>query len=156
MSAKHKVQVIHFFLKNMRICADLTYINKVLLLPSLEKVPCSPNYIAGLMNMAGVSVPVIDLLLRLGLERNHLYTLETPVLVCQINSQMVGLIVDKIIGLAEIEESTIQMQSEFSDPESSFIASISLDSELSLLLNMPKILSICLILNGREKKEMTV
>lgn len=156
MNAKSKLQLIQFNLDDMSVCAELKYINKVLLLPALEKVPGSPHYVAGLMNVAGASVLVVDLLLCLNLERKNLYTLDTPILLCQSNSRMFGLIVDNVVGLAEIEETDMQMKDELTAADSIFIASIPLNSKLSLMVNIPKLLNGYLQLDNRKATEIAL
>jgi len=152
-STKTKLQVLQFLSQNLRICVDIKYVDKVLPLVFLEAVPGGPLYLAGLMNLAGKSVPVIDLAMCFGLERKSPYSLDAPILLCSDNLHQAGIIVEKILGLSDIEENSIQMRSEFNKPESPFIASITSKNKLSLLVNMPFILSVCLAL---EQANITV
>jgi purine-binding chemotaxis protein CheW len=137
-----KFEVIHFLVQNVHLCFEIQYIVKVLPLVQLKPVPDSPSYLAGLMNIESKSIPVIDLALRLGLKRREKYTLATPIIICNDNSQETGIIVDEILGLSVAEKSALQMQTKFADPESLFRGVITLDTKLALLLNMQQILSI--------------
>src|SRR5579871_1770841 len=98
-----KLQVLHFLVSNVRMCIDLKYIKKVLPLVQLERIPGSPVYLVGLLNLAGKSIPVIDLAMRLGLHRHQAYTIDMPILICFDNEHEVGFIIDKVLGLATID-----------------------------------------------------
>ncbi len=136
---KYKLQVLHFLLQNVRFCMDVQYIEKILPLVFLETVPNSPAYLAGLMNLTGKSIPVIDLAMRLGFTPNKPYRLTTPILLCTDGAQA-GLIIDEVLGLADVEEEIMQMREEFNNASSLFIAAIALDTGVSLLINMERIL----------------
>lgn len=136
-----RLPVLLFLLQNIRFCADLKYINKIISLPLLEAVPNSPRFLAGLLNISGKSIPVIDLAIRIGLTRNQPYALETPILICQHQTQIIGIIVDEVLSLTEISAESLQMKSEFNDPSSFFMAAAEINAELSLLINMENILS---------------
>lgn len=137
-----KLQVMHFLVQNVHLCFEIQYIVKVLPMTELKQLPNSPHYFAGLINVAGKSIPVIDLALRLGLTRAEKYSLLTPIIICNDTSHEVGIIVDEILGLTIVDKTALQMQNSFSDPESLFRAVVSLDAKLALVLNMQQILSI--------------
>ena len=96
---KNKLQVLHFVIQNMRLCVELQYVDKILPLVWLEAIPGSPLYFVGMINYAGKSVPVIDLAIRLGLNRSQSYSLDTPIILCSAGIHQTGMIVDKIISL---------------------------------------------------------
>lgn len=126
---------------------DLNYIERVLPLPLLEKVPACPIYCAGLMNFKNKCIPVIDLALGIGLTREELYTLNIPVLLCSDGSHPLGLIVDKIIGLGEIDEEKIEIHEEFTGNESPFFGAITFAAGVSLLINLNWIFALKLTKN---------
>lgn len=134
--------VLNFLLQNLHACIELTFVKRVLPLTVIEAVPSSPNYLVGVMNLAGKSIPVIDLSLRLGMSRSQPYDLNQPILLCFDGYQQVGIVVDEIIGLQDIEKSTMQLHDEFTKDNSAFLAIIPGQQDLSLLLNIKSILAI--------------
>ena len=136
------VQVLHFLLQNMHGCIELNHVKRILPLPALESVPGSSPFLVGLMNLAGKSIPVIDLSLRLGMQRSQPYSLEQPILLCNDGSQQAGIIVDDILGLADIKSSELQMQHDFDKEESPFLAIATINTELALLLNIKHIITV--------------
>lgn len=144
--SNQKLKILSFLLKDVHFCIDLQFIEKVLLLPLLEVVPGSPHYLAGLMNLRGVSIPIIDLALRLGFFRDQCYALDTPILLCFDGIHRAGLIVDKIIGLVDVPEGRLQMHDEFEKNHSPFQGVISLEAGIiSLLLNINRVLEFSLL-----------
>lgn len=146
----NRSQVLHFLLGGVRFCMEIKYIEKILPLVLLEVIPNSPPYLAGLMNHAGQSIPVIDLAMRLGLKHTKSYSLDTPILLCSENARETGLIIDQIIGLDYIEPSAIQMRDDFNNKDSLFLAAITLETEVSLLINTSRVLDFSL--SGEKKK----
>jgi purine-binding chemotaxis protein CheW len=142
ITSTNQIQVLQFVVQNAHICLDLSYVNKVLPLLMLDIVPNSPLFFAGLMNLEGKIIPVIDLALRLGMHRNKKYSLDMSILLCTYDLHQAGLIVDDVTGLSTINEETIQMHEEFDKTSSPFIGSISINSNLSLLLNLDYIFPI--------------
>lgn len=149
-SLNTKLQILHFKLLHVRACMEIQYINKVLPLMQLEAIPMSPAYVAGLMNIAGKSIPVIDLAMMLGMKRRNSYSLDVPVLLCSQGTEEIALIVDSVHELATISEAEFQMREEFSHPTSPFLATITIGNELSLLLDMKKIFEFCLSLHDSK------
>lgn len=141
MIPQTKLQIIHFTVENVHLCIDLQFINKIIILPMLKSVPGCPNYLAGLLNMASKSIPVIDLAIRLGLHRRKKYSLETPILICSYSDRETGLIVDSIGGLKLIAEGILQMRDEFNDPHLPFHGVLPIDGQLALLIDMKRILT---------------
>lgn len=143
---EHKsINLLHILLCDINICLNLKYVKKIFLLPELEEMPKSPDYVVGLCNIAGQATPVIDLRKRLSLPRDKPYDLNTPVVLCCANNQEVGVIVDEVINLTELREENMQMRKKFDQTDSPFIASFTLGNQLALLLNVDHILTINLI-----------
>ncbi len=140
-----KLQLLHFVLQDMRLCIDLQNVSKVLPLVFLETIPSSPNYIVGLMNISGKSTPIIDLATRLGMKRHNKYSLDVPVLLCGDDKHEAGFVVDQILEIVDVYPNSLQMQDEFDKPTSFFSASVSLENELSLLINISRVLDVSLV-----------
>ena len=136
------MKLLSFLLSDVQMCIDLQYVEKVLSLPLLEAVPNSPVYLLGIMNLEGESIPVIDLALRLGMEREELYSITIPIILCRNDTQRVGLIVDEIMGLADVDEELLQLHDNFKQAGSHFLATVTQKQQVSLLLNAKYALSI--------------
>lgn len=130
------INVLHFLLQDMRCCLDLQYVERVLPLPLLETIPKSPAYFAGLMNFQSKCIPVIDLGICAGLVREQAYSLNMPILLCSDGIHRIGFLVDKMIGLDEIDKDKIEIHEEFNHSSSIFYGAITLDTGVSLLMDV--------------------
>ncbi|MCE0721936.1 chemotaxis protein CheW [Legionella sp. 9fVS26] len=115
---------------------DLHYIEKILPLPMLEIVPSCPVYLVGLMNLKNKCIPVLDLAICTGLTRNEEYPLNIPILLCSDGTHQIGLIVDKVLELSNIDEKQIEIHEEFTRNNSPFLGAVTLETGVSLLLNI--------------------
>src|SRR5262249_42884360 len=85
-------------------------VREILDLRPLFRVPDAPAYLAGLIDVRGAGVPVIDLRLKLGLpavepdESTRILVLEVPVVGRTVG---MGLIADRVIEVATIEQDCI-------------------------------------------------
>lgn len=136
------LKLLEFSVQDIHLSIDFRYVERVLPLPLLERVPTGPFFLAGLMNLRGKSIPVIDLGMRLGLMRSVDYSLNAPVLLCTDNDTQVGLIIDKIFGFVEVENESVQMHEKFD--HSPFLGALPLEAGISLLLNPAEILAFSL------------
>lgn len=139
-SQKHII--MHCLVETTQIGIELDFVKKNLPLMELTPLPNSPNYLVGVMNLAGESIPVIDLSARLNFPKTHDYSIDTPMVLCADGTHQIAFIVDKIIGIDEVAHSDLQMQAYNQEPDSFFLATINRGSTLSLLLNMPYLLAI--------------
>lgn len=84
----------------------IQYVKEIIQIQAITKVPETENYIKGLINLRGKIIPVIDVRLRFGQEAFE-YNDRTCIIVLQVNSTMVGLIVEKIADVIEIADNDI-------------------------------------------------
>ena len=84
----------------------IQYVNEIIQIQAITKVPETENYIKGLINLRGKIIPVIDVRLRFGQEAFE-YNDRTCIIVLQVNSTMVGLFVEKIADVVEIKDNDI-------------------------------------------------
>lgn len=134
-----KMYVLRFLVQQVRLCIDLNFITKIFILPTIKKVPDSPDYVVGLVNIQSVSVPIVDLCLRLHLERKNPYHLNTSIILCDDKHHQMGFIVDKVLDIKAFEKKDIQMDTETS--KNIFNGTIILDQELHLILNVERMIN---------------
>ena len=144
------IKVLHFLLHDVHCCLDLRYIEKILPLPLLENVPGSPVYFVGLMNLKNSCIPVFDLAICIGLNRNQIYPLNIPILLCSDGTHEIGLVVDQVLGLDEIPIESIKIHEEFTKGSSPFYGAFTLEVGVSLLMNVSWMFSLKLIQEANQ------
>lgn len=84
----------------------IQYVNEIIVFQEITKIPESENYIKGLINLRGKIIPVIDVRLRFKQEPFE-YTDRTCIIVVNVKNIVVGLIVEQIAEVVEIQEENI-------------------------------------------------
>jgi purine-binding chemotaxis protein CheW len=84
----------------------IEYVNEIIVLQEITKVPESEEYVKGLINLRGKIIPVIDVRLRFHQEPIE-YNDRTCIIVVNVQSTMVGLIVEKITEVVEITDDNL-------------------------------------------------
>lgn len=84
----------------------IEYVNEIIVFQEITEIPESENYIKGLINLRGKIIPVIDVRIRFGQEPFE-YNDRTVIIVINVKDTVVGLIVEKIAEVVEIQEDNI-------------------------------------------------
>jgi len=98
---------LSFFLGKEEYAIEILKVQEIIGLMPITPVPRMPEYIKGVLNLRGKIVPVMNLRTRFGLKEVE-YTEETCIIVVQENQYLMGVIVDKVSEVADIEGSQIE------------------------------------------------
>lgn len=93
---------------------SIKYVNEIIGLSQITKVPETQDYLIGLINLRGKIIPVIDVRIRFGKEPLE-YNDRTCVIVIDVKSTVIGLIVDAIDEVAAFAENEITPPPSVSD-----------------------------------------
>lgn len=123
-------------------------------------IPNSPEFVKGIINLRGEIVPIIDLRKRFGLE--HLeYNQHTVVIVVRVEyeskNKTVGLVVDAVADVYNIEPDAIHSTPEFGDKiNNNFIRGLGMINEkMVILLDIDNLVDWKKVAAG-EKNEQTI
>ena len=108
----------------------------------ITKVPNTPDFIEGVINLRGRIIPVIDLRVKLGMERKE-HSKDTRIVVVEIKSKTIGFIVDEVSEVLRIPKDITEAPPDMiGGVNSDYIISIGkLEDRLLILLDLEKILS---------------
>lgn len=84
----------------------IQYVNEIIGFQDITPVPETEDYIMGLINLRGKIIPVIDVHRRFNQDPFE-YNDRTCIIVVDVKSTVVGLIVEKIAEVVEIQEENI-------------------------------------------------
>ncbi len=126
--------------------ANVSKILSILELTKITRIPRTPDFIRGVINLRGAVLPIIDIRLKFGLTQTE-FTSNTCILVLEIDMDSVtvkiGALVDSVQEVLELEESDIlpppNMGTKY---KSDFIEGMfKLENSFVVLLNMDLIFS---------------
>ena len=86
---------------------DIMRVQEIIRLREITRVPQSPDYVEGIINLRGVLVPVVDMRSRFGLERKERAE-ENRIVITTIRGKITGLIVDSVSEVIRLPRSDIE------------------------------------------------
>lgn len=100
-------ELITFGIAQQRFGIDIMTVREIRAWSPVTRLPRVPDYVAGVVNLRGAVLPVIDLAARLGWAPTDA-TPRNPIIVIEHQGQMRGLIVHDVADIVSIEAVTLQ------------------------------------------------
>ena len=140
--AKEVLQLVTFRLGKEEFSMDILKVQEIIRHMALTRVPRSPDFIDGVINLRGRVIPVLDLRKRFGLPEGE-KTNETRIIVVDVDNRTVGLKVDAVSEVLRLPADTVEPPpSLVTGVESDYIRGVGkLDKRLIILLDVAKILT---------------
>lgn len=117
---------------------DIKYIDNIVRMQHITRVPKVPAYLKGVINLRGEVVPVMSIRLKMGLDED-VETKATRIIILKIEQHgNVGILVDEVKEVVNLEDSQIEKTAyETRDDKMSFITGIGkYEGGLISLLNL--------------------
>lgn len=95
-----------FHLNNEEYGLEILKVREIIGIMDITKVPQTPDYVEGVINLRGRVIPVIDLRSKFGLPRTE-YNEETCIIVVDVG-MMMGIIVDTVQEVHDIPAANIE------------------------------------------------
>jgi purine-binding chemotaxis protein CheW len=104
-------QYLTFNLGEEIFALDIMKVREVLDLTSITKVPQTPEFMRGVINLRGGVVPVVDLRLKFGMPRTE-STVNTCIIIVEVALEgerlMLGALADSVQEVMDLEEAQIE------------------------------------------------
>ncbi|MBJ2355404.1 chemotaxis protein CheW [Sphaerochaeta sp. S2] len=85
---------------------EISYVDDIIGVQTITEIPCQPHHMKGVINLRGQIIPVVDARIRFNKpERN--YDDRTCIVVVTVEEIPIGLIVDRVLEVVDIEEEHI-------------------------------------------------
>ena len=134
------LQLVSFNLGSEEFGIDILKVQEIIRLINITKVPNSPEFIEGVINLRGRVIPVIALRIKLGMEKIE-YSNSTRIIVVEINNNTVGFVVDGVSEVLRIPANITEAPpSMVAGVDSEYITAVGkLEDRLLILLDLEKI-----------------
>lgn len=107
---------------------DIKYIDNIVRMQRITRVPKVPTYIKGVINLRGEVVPVVSLRLKMGLEEDEITKLTRIIIIKLENGEVIGVLVDAVKEVVTLDAREIEKVSYDSGEEkTNFISGIGKD-----------------------------
>jgi purine-binding chemotaxis protein CheW len=136
------LQLVSFKIGEEEFGVDILSVQEINRMSQITKVPNTPEFIEGVINLRGRIIPVIDLRVKLGLPRKA-HGKDTRIVVVELKGQTIGFIVDEVSEVLRIPKNITEPPPEMiGGVKTDYITSIGkLEDRLLILLDLEKILS---------------
>jgi purine-binding chemotaxis protein CheW len=137
---------LSFKLENELFAAHVSKVLNILEMSKITKVPKSPEYMLGVMNLRGTVLPIVDTRIKFGLKVSD-FTVNTCIIVLDIDmdgdSIIVGALVDSVQEVLEVESTNIMPPPSIgSKYRSEFIEGVTKSGDnFIMILDMDKVFS---------------
>nr|WP_204518415.1 chemotaxis protein CheW [Brevibacillus fulvus] len=137
-----EVKVIVFRLKDEEYGVEVEQVKSIEKFEHITRVPRTPAFVKGVVNLRGVVTPIIDLRKRFGLEETE-YTEATRIIIVAVGELEVGLIVDAANDVIDIPVNAVEPPPEVvGGVEAAYLRGVAkLEKRLLILLNLDKVLN---------------
>jgi purine-binding chemotaxis protein CheW len=136
------LQLVTFSIGEEEFGVDILKVQEIIRTMEITKVPRAQDFVEGVINLRGKVIPIIDLRRRFGLDSKP-HDKHTRIIVIEINSMIVGFVVDSVSEVLRIPAGTVEPPPPVvAGVESEYISGVGkLHDRLLILLDMDKLLS---------------
>ena len=96
-----------FLVEDVGYGIEISYVVEIISVQDITLVPHTHAYVKGIINLRGTVVPVIDMGMRFG-GAEIVYTEQTCIIVLSMDEMSVGILVDGVQDVTDIEDGDIQ------------------------------------------------
>jgi len=135
------LQLVTFGIGEEEFGIDILKVQEIIRTMAITKVPNSPPYVEGVINLRGKVIPVIDLRGLFNMEsRSH--DNHTRIIVIELHGMIIGFVVDEVSEVLRIQSNTVESPPPVvAGIESEYIKGVGkLDDRLLILLDLEKLI----------------
>lgn len=134
------MQLVSFRLAQEEYGVEITKVQEIILMGEITRVPQTPDYIKGLINLRSTVIPIVDLRLRFGLAQEAASD-ETRIMVVNVAGKTIGIIVDAVSEVLRISKEQIAPPPTVAGLGREYLTGlVKLENRLLILLDIDKIL----------------
>ncbi|WP_319506955.1 chemotaxis protein CheW [uncultured Methanolobus sp.] len=137
------LQMVVFQLGGEEFGVEIMKVQEIIRMPEITKIPQSPEYVEGVINLRGKIIVVINLDKRFNLRSKEVDE-HSRIIVVEIGNNVVGMIVDSVNEVLRIPASNIDPAPELvtSSVSKEYITGVGkMDNRLLILLDLAKVLN---------------
>ncbi|OQW32187.1 MAG: chemotaxis protein CheW [Nitrospira sp. SG-bin2] len=111
-SAPNGSQFLTFNLGEELYGVDILRVQEIKGYTAVTKIPNTPSYIKGVLNLRGTIVPIVELRTKFGMQTIE-YTMFTVIIVVVVKEKVMGLVVDAVSDVLDIDKKDVQAPPNF-------------------------------------------
>lgn len=135
------MQLVSFQIADEEYGIEISKVREIILVGEITRIPETPPYVKGLINLRNSVIPIVDLKQRLGLAETPT-TDDTRIVVVTVRGKTIGLIVDVVSEVLRVATSDISPppQTVAGNRHEYLAGLVGLDDRLLILIDIEKLL----------------
>jgi purine-binding chemotaxis protein CheW len=135
------LQLVSFHLGGEEYGMEILRVQEIIRMMDLTRVPNSPDFVEGVINLRGKVIPVIGLRQRFGLGHKE-HDKQTRIVVVEVSGTVVGFVVDAVNEVLRIPADTVEPPPRLTKLDRELVSGVGkLENRLLLMLDVEKLLS---------------
>jgi len=140
-SAEELLQIVSFHIDEEEFGLEILRVQEIIRTAPLTRVPASPAFVEGVVNLRGRVIPVISLRKRFGLGPREADK-ETRIIVVEVTGTVLGLMVDAVSEVVRIKPETLEPPPRLGRVEREYVRGVAkLEGRLLILLDIERLMS---------------
>jgi purine-binding chemotaxis protein CheW len=137
----HAGKYLAFFLADEEYGVEILKVHEIIGMLPITRVPRTPAYVRGVINLRGKVIPIIDLRDRFGMSRDG--AIETCIIVVQVHGIQLGVVVDRVSEVLSIRAEDIESTPSFGvDVNTEYLLGLAKgEGRVRLLLDIERVLT---------------
>ena len=134
------LQLVSFHIGGEEFGLDILRVQEIIRIQDLTRVPNSPDFVDGVINLRGKVIPVVALRKRFGLEELA-HDKQTRIVVVEVKGTVLGFIVDSVSEVLRIPSDTVEPPPRLGKVEKEYVSGVGkLNNRLLILLDVDKLM----------------
>ena len=142
-SADDLLQLVIFQLGGEEFGVEIMQVQEIIRMPEITRIPQSPEYVEGVINLRGKIIVVINLDTRFGLNSKELDD-DSRIIIVEVGDNVVGMVVDSVSEVLRLASSNVEPAPEIISTkiQADYLKGVGkLDDRLLILLDLERVLS---------------
>jgi purine-binding chemotaxis protein CheW len=140
-SGRELLQLVSFHVGGEEFGLDILRVQEIIRVQQLTRVPNSPDFVDGVMNLRGKIIPVVALRKRFGIEPAPADK-QTRTVVVEIKGTVLGFMVDAVSEVLRIPTDTLEPPPRLGKVDREYVSAVGkLQDRLLILLDLDRLMS---------------
>ena len=149
----HAGKYLTFFLANEEYGLQILTVHEIIGMMPVTRVPRTPDFIRGVLNLRGRVIPVVDLRIRFGME--VVENQDVCIIVVQVRGIQMGIVVDRVSEVVMVAAADIEPPPSFGfDVPTDFLLGIAkAQGRVRMLLDIDHVLTTTEVIQANDAAE---
>lgn len=101
-------QIVIFSLGKEEFAVAISMVREIVRMQPIRRIPGSPNFIEGIVNLRGGIVPIVDLRKRFGMIEQGSDKGQRKIVIVNLENRQIGILVDGVTEILRVSDESIE------------------------------------------------